>query len=187
MQGGWYDYQYTRTNSDGSIRVIDSYWRSTTPKSKIDQGEPDRGLYALHALIGHHGIFSLTPVWLMSLAGLTMSLVRGTSDAGQNGTPAPRAMAAAILISTAVCMVFYVTRPLEDRNYGGMTSGFRWAFWFAPLWLFGMLPAVDSLATGHWRRRVAAVLLALSVMSASYPNWNPWTTPWMQNWLEWRQ
>ena len=43
VTGGWYDYQYTRLNKDGSVRVIDSYWKPTTAKSKVDQGEPSVG------------------------------------------------------------------------------------------------------------------------------------------------
>ena len=41
-------------------------------RSPIDQGEPSRALYAFHVLIGHHGILSLTPVWLLSAVGLAM-------------------------------------------------------------------------------------------------------------------
>ena len=80
-----------------------------------------------------------------------------------------------------VCVAFYIlgVKPL-DRNYGGMTSGFRWVFWMAPLWLLAALPAADWLA----RRAAPAlgyVLLGLSVLSASYPTWNPWTQPWLTN------
>ena len=57
----WYDYQYTR-KSDG--RVIESYWRKPVG---IDKGQPSMGVYAIHALAGHHGIISLTPVWLLAL------------------------------------------------------------------------------------------------------------------------
>jgi hypothetical protein len=62
-----------------------------------------------------------------------------------------------------------------------MTAGFRWMFWFAPLWLVALLPAADRLAASRWGRGLALVLLVLSVMSASYPTWNPWTQPWMWN------
>jgi uncharacterized membrane protein YozB (DUF420 family) len=94
--------------------------------------------------------------------------------------PHERAVAAAILLCTVVCLVFYVARPLEDRNYGGTATGFRWALWFAPLWLYAMLPAADALAATRPRRVLAAVLLAISVASASYPTWNPWSLPWPQ-------
>jgi len=170
VAGGWYDYQFRR----GS-RVIDSYWRPATRKSEIDRGEPSPATYAFHVLVGHHGIFSLTPVWLLSLAGLAMLIGRRSpAVAGE------RAVAVGILACTLACLVFYVTRPLEDRNYGGMATGFRWALWFAPLWLYAMLPAADALGATRPRRLFAAAMLAISVASASYPTWNPWTQPWLK-------
>jgi len=154
--------------------VIQSYWR--TPAG-IDKGEPDLGKYALHSLIGHHGIFSLTPIWLLLIPGVVMlcSIDRGYGY---------RALAALIAVITLVCVAFYIWRPTLDRNYGGMTSGFRWVFWLAPLWLLGALPAADWLAARRWGRGLAYVLLALSVISVVYPTWNPWTYPWLTNlWL----
>ena len=41
----------------------------------------------------------------------------------------------------------------------------------------------DRLAASRSGRVMAAVLLALSVMSATYPTWNPWTHPWLYNFL----
>ncbi len=128
----WYDYEFTR---DGK-RVIDSYWRN--PKG-IDSGEENAGKYALHTLIGHHGIFSLTPVFLLSLAGLICWLVDRNYGS--------RELAALIAITSIVCVTFFILRPPLDRNYGGMTSGFRWVFWLAPLWLLAALPAADWLST----------------------------------------
>jgi hypothetical protein len=93
------------------------------------------------------------------------------------------ALALFIAILSAVCLTFYLSRPQIDRNYGGMTSGFRWMFWFAPLWLVAMLPAADRLAATRSGRAIAAVLLGLSVMSVTYPTWNPWTHPWLYNFL----
>jgi len=54
----WYDYRFKMPNG----RVIESYWRSP---SGIDRGEASITRYAFHAIIGHHGIFSLTPLWLL--------------------------------------------------------------------------------------------------------------------------
>lgn len=170
VEGGWYDYQYRRGD-----KVVDSYWKATTAKSAIDRGEPSVPTYAFHVLIGHHGIFSLTPVWLLSLVGIAMTLLRPRA-----ATLGGVALAMSILACTVVCLAFYVTRPLEDRNYGGTATGFRWVLWLAPLWLASMLPAADGLAQTRIRRLVAAVLLGLSVLSASYPTWNPWTQPWLQ-------
>ena len=162
----WYDYTYMR---DGRER--DSYWRNPVG---IDQGEPCVGKYALHATIGHHGVFSLTPIWLLSVWGVVLLWRRKEL----------RALAVLVAVLSIVCMTFYILRPEIDRNYGGMTSGFRWMFWFAPMWLVALLPAADRLSDSHVGRGIALVLLALSVMSASYPTWNPWTHPWLWNWLD---
>ena len=61
----WYDFHYMR---DGKERV--SYWGDRAARSPIDQGEESVQRYALHVLVGHHGIFSLTPIWLLSVIGL---------------------------------------------------------------------------------------------------------------------
>jgi hypothetical protein len=101
-------------------------------------------------------------------------------------TPSRRQLAWLVVTLTIVCLVFYIgLRPLEDRNYGGMTSGFRWMFWFTPLWLVVMLPAADRIAGSTLGRAVALALLTMSVLSVSYPTWNPWVHPWIYHWLQW--
>ncbi len=169
----WYHFTYER---GGRERL--SYWQT---RQGIDVGEPSKAIYALHVLVGHHGIFSLTPIWLLSVVGLATWIAGSRREL--------RELALLIAAVSLVCIVFYIAlRPQMDRNYGGMTSGFRWMFWFAPLWLVAMLPAADSLSGVRWRRGVGLVLLVLSVLSASYPTWNPWTYPWLTNllmYLEW--
>jgi len=165
----WYDYEYQRHPDD---RVVDSYWRN---RQGIDRGEPSELVYAFHALVGHHGIFSLTPVWILAALGLGIWLTSPTD-------PRLREMAVLIMAVTAVCLCFYLfMQPQENRNYGGMTAGLRWAFWFAPLWLVAMLPAADRCADRKVWRALALVFLAISVLSASYPTWNPWSHPWLFN------
>ena len=63
----WYAFRYMK---DGKVR--ESYWSNREARSPIDQGEPSVVRYALHVLVGHHGIFSLSPIWLLSIAGLGM-------------------------------------------------------------------------------------------------------------------
>jgi len=159
----WYDYTYERGG-----REIESYWNNPVG---VDRGEPSRGVYAFHVLVGHHGILSLTPVWLLSLLGTALWLL----------SKPDRRWEIAVLVAalTVICLTFYLARPLSTRNYGGVTSGLRWMFWFAPLWLLMMLPATDRLANNRWLRALALLLLAASVLSVSYPTWNPWTHPWI--------
>ena len=127
----------------------------------------------MHTLVGHHGIFSLTPIWLLSVVGLGFWLAAAT---GANW-PAESSC------SRSWFTAFYLAQPPIHRNYGGTTSGLRWMFWFAPLWLVALLPAADWCGQRGWRRGLALVLLGLSVLSASYPTWNPWTHPWILNFL----
>jgi hypothetical protein len=166
----WYLYTYTVNGKERK-----SYWHD---RQGIDRGEPTKSKYALHALVGHHGLFSLTPMWLLSFAGMLMWL--------RSADPRRRELAALIALTSIICLVFFIgLRPQYDRNYGGMTSGLRWMFWFAPLWLLTMIPAADGLARSRIGMALAIVLLTFSVLSASYPTWNPWTHPWIYNWLVW--
>ncbi len=161
----WYKFEYER---DGKVRP--SYW--SNPQG-IDAGEKSPAAYAFHSLIGHHGVFSLTPMWLFSLAGLAMMLARRET----------RDLALVIASVSLACLAFYLF-PLKDidRNYGGMTSGFRWTFWMAPLWLVALLPAADGTARSKWGRGLLLVLLALSCLSAAYP-WQPWKHPWIADFM----
>ena len=87
-----------------------------------------------------------------------------------------------------ICVVFYVgLRPLGDRNYGGVASGFRWLFWLIPLWLLVMLPTADWLSEQRWRRVLALLLLARFDAVGALPAANPWTHPWIyQCLLSWQ-
>jgi len=164
----WYDYTY---ESGGKVR--ESYWRNP---GGIDGGERSPARYALHVLVGHHGIFSLSPIWLLSVVGMGIAVVG-------RGSPT-RALALFVALISIACVTFYLTRPLGERNYGGMTSAFRWVFWLAPCWLAVMPPAADMLSRFGWARFTALVCLAISVLSANYPTWNPWSHPWPWNLLK---
>ena len=153
----WYEYE-------------NSYWLDDR-KTGVDRGEPSRAAYAFHVLLGHHGVFSLTPIWLLSLVGAGLWL--------RHGTGGLRSVTAGIVLVTAVCLAFYLARPLVDRNYGGVCCGFRWMFWFAPLWLLVMIPAADAVAPRRNWRYVALGLLLISAMSAAYASLNPWAHPWL--------
>ncbi|MBI1900099.1 MAG: hypothetical protein HYS13_03150 [Planctomycetia bacterium] len=162
----WYEYDYIDANGKKQY----SYWY---PENKVgvDKGEPSPAVYAFHILVGHHGIFSLTPIWILSLIGAMMMLL--------GNDRAARHVALFVGLISIVCIGYYLARPLEDRNYGGVAAGFRWVIWFAPLWLVLLLPAADFLARRTWLRVLGAALLAVSVLSVSYHTWNPWTHPWL--------
>lgn len=168
----WYVYRFIpagKARDPRNARL--SYWAN---RVGIDRGEPSRLTYALHATIGHHGIFSLTPVWLLSMAGL-FGLLFKKGHENRDG----RRFALAVLIMTAIFFAFYLSRDQGDRNYGGMTSGLRWFFPLIPLWVLALLPPLDRLASSRFGRGAALVLLFFSAMSVAYPLWNPWSHPWL--------
>jgi hypothetical protein len=87
-------------------------------------------------------------------------------------------MTTAFLLMTLSCFVFYVSRSVEDRNYGGVSSGFRWSFWLIPAWLWLCVPAVQLAARSVRARWIVGGLLVVSVFSSTIPWPNPWTHPW---------
>ena len=153
--GEWYEYP-------------GSHWfkvKLNPNQSGIDFAHESKEVYLFQTLLGHHGLFSLTPIWLFALAGMVL--------------PAPRALLRRMnlmtLAVTAVVIAFYVWRT---NNYGGWTSGPRWQFWLTPLFLMAMIPIADRLAETRIGRGLAYLFLAIAAFSATYPVWNPWRHPW---------
>jgi hypothetical protein len=162
-RGNWYEYP-------------GSYWRDDNEnKSVVDRGEPNRLVYFFHMMAGHHGVFLLTPLWLLAIPGSVM-LVRNRGY--RMFLPA-----LGILGITVVVIAFYVLRPLEDRNYGGVCSTPRWLLWLSPLWLTAMIPLLDAMASRWWARALGLALLAASIASAFFPWTNPWVQPWTWQWF----
>lgn len=152
-----------------------AYW--ARPKG-IDVGLDSPGEYAFHLLAGHHGIFSLSPIFLLSVAGMIGALVRRPK-----AERSQRPLALLTLALTVIVLAFYLQQT-RNYTYGGWTAGPRWFFWLIPLWLLTLIPAADFLARRRWLRGVGYLLLAASVLSASYPTWNPWRHPWIYNYLD---
>jgi hypothetical protein len=165
--GPWYEYPGSHWSPGAAQRGIDWAFMKETWSA-----------YAFHFFIGHHGIFSLTPLWLLTAAGLSSRV----GSAARPPWDERRMLAALTLGVSVVVIVFYLLR--ERWNYGGGTVGPRWLLWLTPLWLLTLLPAVDWLGQRRWGRCVALVCLAVSALSAAYALWNPWRHPWIYNFLD---
>jgi len=153
--GPWYEYE-------------GSHWAKAkiNPNQKgIDFAREPKEIYAMHMLVGHHGLFSLTPIWFLALFGMFRRGISGTT----------RVLHLSTMLLTVVVIGFYI---YKSNNYGGWTSGPRWQFWLTPLFLLTMIPVVDSLGRDRSGRIIAWLLLAVAVFSATYPVWNPWRHPW---------
>jgi hypothetical protein len=140
-----------------------SYW--SAPEDFDALNEP-RWIYAFHALIGHHGLFSMTPVFAFAIPG-----VWATWRSGE------RMLAALIAsVSLAVIVTYIFTGP---RNYGGTAQGMRWFIVLVPLlWL-----SAARWAAARWDRRAARVgfrfAVVASIVQAALVLPKPWRVgPW---------
>jgi hypothetical protein len=175
--GSWKPF-YADYGTEKYKYVVDgvpSYWMHP---GGLDANHESPLVYLFHCTVGHHGILSLSPIFVFALAAwIVPRLSRGRSLR-------PVVWASAAI--TVVVLAFYLTRT-ENYNYGGNTSGLRWIFWLIPLWLVSMIPVLDAIADSRGLRALALGLLAVSTFSAWYPIDNPWQHPWLFQVLDrWR-
>lgn len=180
---------------------VDTPWYQYPGSHWYDPDKTKRGVdfikeskltYSFHFLFGHHGLFSLAPIYLLSVAGIGYGLVNRFMQpsaplraADNHEGDEPQSLPAIFYALTAYLLVVVIGFYLyKTNNYGGGTSGPRWLMWLTPFLLLTMLPAVDWLGSRRWGRGVAYVCLGIAVLSASYPALNPWRHPWIQVYME---
>ncbi|MBI1916665.1 MAG: hypothetical protein HYS12_18310 [Planctomycetes bacterium] len=157
----WYQYEGSHWGKDPD---------PVKPGIDFARLKEDRLTYAFHVLVGHHGLFSLTPIFLLAVIGMLWGIARLWAG-----------LAGLTLVLTVIVVGFYL---IKSDNYGGWTAGPRWLMWLTPFWLLAMLPVVDRLGKSRGGRALAYLLLAVSVMSMSYPAWNPWRHPWIYRFMD---
>ncbi|MBI1345559.1 hypothetical protein GC163_04655 [bacterium] len=146
---------------------VPSYWLQ--PQG-IDRNLDSPAMYLMNCLIGHHGWFSLTPIWL---------LVAWKSWATAANITAERRLYLRVMwLLSAIVIGFYLTRT-ENYNYGGVSCGLRWAIFLIPLWIIGLSYVFSQMTCACCQIGCTAVLLGLSVYSA----WSPMSKAWQQPWL----
>lgn len=162
------------------IDGVPSYWMN--PQG-VDRNLDSPLMYFLHCTVGHHGIWSLSPVFLLSIIGWLMS--RRVQDA------ALRSVLRCGAVLAAVVVAFYLTRT-QNYNYGGVSCALRWSLWLTPFWLVALIPVLDSTRSSLVKS-TAAGLMGASMMSAWLPVPNPWQQPWLFHrmedwgWIDYRE
>jgi hypothetical protein len=158
--GSWLPHQVV----SGAGTLDHPYWQQA---AGIDALAEPKLVYAFHAVLGHHGILLLSPVFLLTLAGFWLAARRCEERL--------RPLALMTALTTVVVVGFYVART---GSYGGQSVAFRWVLWLVPQWLLCMIPALDRVARRRPLRLLASLLLLVSAFSAAYPGWTPWEHPW---------
>ena len=157
---------------------IPSYW--SNPQD-LDANQETPLVYLFHCLLGHHGVLSLTPVYLLTIAGWWMGIFK----------PDWRPLRFVLVTGwalTLVVLTFYLTRT-QNYNYGGNSSSLRWMLWMVPLWWYGMIPAVVHFTQQRSKHAALqnasmAILLALSVFTACWSLTQPWKPSWLYQSME---
>lgn len=167
--GGWKPfYMYYGTEKYlYEHRGIPSYWNN--PQG-LDRNLDSPLVYLFHCTLGHHGIFSLSPIYLLTL--FSWLRMRNSRD---------NILQPLLWISLCLSLIvfgFYLSRT-NNYNYGGNSSALRWMLWLTPFWLISMIPLLDQLADKRWLKISGLVFLCASVFSAHHPLHNPWRAPWI--------
>lgn len=182
--GPWYTYE-------------GSYWRADAHQGIDGAGEVETKFeYAFNLLVGHHGLFSLTPVFLLGLLALpdtwpewrravaSAPMVPGIPLAcGATRRDDLRTIIRGIWLVAAVVVGFYV---VKTSNYGGISAGPRWLFWLTPLLLLSAAPTADDWGRCRATRWLGYGFLAVSIFSAQYSVGHPWNHPWLYQFMHWR-
>lgn len=145
-------------------RYPGSYWED--PRG-IDAAHEPKWMYFLNHVLGHHGILSLSPVFVFAFAGMASARTLRPLRAGG-------------IVLTALNFVFVI---FGTHNYGGACQGARWFMWLIPLWLFCLPMAVDALAKSRRWKAVAVLALAVSIGSVAYAVFAHPEGPWSRSWL----
>ena len=150
-----------------------SYWATPLEMDWYNKHPEPYAVYLFHMTFGHHGVFSLSPIFLFSLWGAVRLLARRRLAV----------VAGLTLVLTAAMLAFYAWNP-KARNYGGSTQGLRWLFWVVPFWLVTLPAGVEAGQDRKGWRVLTLAALAVSVMSVGYALRSPWSHPWVLDMME---
>lgn len=175
LQTGTWKPFYLSYGTEKYVYIRDglpSYWAE--PKG-VDRNLDSPLVYLLHCTVGHHGLLSLSPVFLLTVATWLRLPARPAEPY--------RPLLWMGLGLTALILGFYLTRT-SNYNYGGNTVALRWAIWLVPFWLLALIPTLDAFADRRLFRFVASALLAASTFSAWEAAANPWRPSWLFSLME---
>jgi hypothetical protein len=157
-----------------SYQYEGSYWNTPLEMDWFNTHPEPRSVYLLHMTFGHHGVFSLTPLFLFSAVGLVRSLW---------SRERLRALAWLTLLLSVSLFLVYLYNP-KARNYGGSTQGLRWLFWLIPFWFVFLPKGVEGGQERRWVRALSLAALMVSVFSVGYALRSPWSHPWVLDAME---
>lgn len=146
-----------------------SYW---TRAGGIDALHEPKHIYAFHMLLGHHGLFSMTPLFFLSLIELVRNLRRKATYFRE------------ALVVTAIAVLWLTFYIFRSNNYGGWSVGVRWLVPLMPLLLlfFGIWVQRARLSAYKWA--LVAVFFAVGAYHTQDALSGPFQFSRWQNFIE---
>jgi len=157
-----------------SYQYEGSYWNTPLEMDWFNVNPESYATYLFHMTFGHHGVFSLTPLYLFSFHGALRVLIRAQKLTS---------LAWLTIVLTLTMFGFYLWNP-KARNYGGSAIGLRWLFWLIPFWLFFLPKGVEGGQERRWVRGLSLGALMISVFAVGYGLRMPWSHPWILDAME---
>jgi hypothetical protein len=104
-----------------------SYWTTPLDLDYFDKHPEPRSVYVGHMLVGHHGVFSLSPIFLFAMAGM----------AARMGERKGRALG--LVVATAAIVALGLAWRL--RKDGAIDPAkLDWMLWLVPIWPLFLIP-----------------------------------------------
>ena len=127
--------------------------------------------YAFHAFLGHHGLFSMTPIFCFSLYGIKKAIEDKEL----------RSLALVVAIPFCILCALYFS---GNRNYGGTCVGFRWFLGAGPMLFLFAAVAFEKI---RFTTLVTCALFAAFLVggiNAQNALYNPWRKSRWQGFVE---
>ncbi len=137
------------------------YWTAPTG---IDALNEPKYIYFFNILLGHHGLFSMTPVFILSAWSIIGSVIHRTGRFRESLTIGIPVLAVILLLG------------FRTRNYGGVCAGLRWMILAMPLLFVFTAQWIDEHRSRGWNYLLAFLALAGLAMLVDIPwaNAGPW-------------
>ncbi len=164
-----------------------SYWNNP---AGIDAANDPKWFYLFNLTLGHHGIFSLSPIFIFSFWGMFSTVKNYKRRAKESicikGFPTLEGIS---LVVSFIIILFYT---YKTNNYGGGAQGARWLFWLYPLWLISSLSVYERHKDSRIFYIFACIALAISAVTVmhgmsgweGYGSAGPWSASWIQKMMQ---
>jgi hypothetical protein len=104
-----------------------SYWTTPLDLDYFDKHPEKRSVYLAHMLVGHHGVFSLSPIFVFAMVGM----------AARMGSRKGRAMG----LTGATVAIVVAGLAMRMKSDGAIDPmKLDWMLWLIPLWPLFLIP-----------------------------------------------